>query len=236
MFAHWRSDPAALAGLVPRGTRPDVVDGSAWAGLCAYVFRETSVPPFPSAGRLGTMTEVTVEVLTVDDAGRHGIAYRTIDTANVPAIVAAHALIGVPYTFAHTRSDRRGDLLRHRSVRHPVRSLRPSRRSWGRGDRPGGSDRPRQAASVRVAAGSVTDEPLATTLTDRDGIHARHLGQTFFWQREHPPLVLRSARLERLDGDLPDTVGLPGLLDRAPDSLLVLDGTTVRYAWGDVVR
>jgi hypothetical protein len=29
---------------------------------------------------------------------------------------------------------------------------------------------------------------------------------------------------------------MPGLLDREPDSLLVVDGTTVRYAWGDVVR
>jgi hypothetical protein len=29
---------------------------------------------------------------------------------------------------------------------------------------------------------------------------------------------------------------MPGLFDRAPDSLLVVDGTTVRYAWGGVVR
>ncbi len=57
-----------------------------------------------------------------------------------------------------------------------------------------------------------------------------------FWQRQHAPLTIRSARLERLTGDLPDAVGLPGLFDREPDSLLVVDGTTVRYAWGDVVR
>ena len=66
------------------GTRPDVVDGSAWAGLSAYVFRETQVPPFPPTGRLGTMTEVTIEILTVDDAGRRGIVYRTVDTDHVP--------------------------------------------------------------------------------------------------------------------------------------------------------
>jgi len=236
VFAHWRHDPAALEHLVPRGTRPDVVDGSAWAGLTAYVFRETRVPPFPPSGRLGSMTEVTVEVLTVDDHGRRGVAYRTVDTANVPAIVAAHALLGVPYTFAHAQAGRRGDVIAHHSVRHPSRGLHPMRWARSRRDRPGGAARPRHDAAVRVVAGDVVDTPLATDLTTRQGIHARLLAQTLFWQRQHPPLTIRSARLERLEGDLPDAVGMPGLFDRAPDSLLVVDGTTVRYGWGDVVR
>lgn len=240
VFAHWRHQPEALAHLVPRGTRPDVVDGSAWAGLTTYVFRETRVPPFPPSGRLGSMTEVTIEVLTVDERGRRGVAYRTVDTANVPAIVAAHALLGVPYTFAHARGRRRGDSLRYRSVRHPDRHSGPFGRLRAPLERvrglTGGPAQPRHAASVRVVAGEVDDSPLATELTTRAGIHARHLAQTVFWQRQHPPLTLRQARLERLEGDLPDAVGMSGLFDRAPDSLLVLDGTTVRYAWGDVVR
>jgi uncharacterized protein YqjF (DUF2071 family) len=256
VFAHWRHDPESLARLVPRGTRPDVVDGSAWAGLSAYVFRETRVPPFPPSGRLGTMTEVTIEILTIDDRGRRGVAYRTVDTANVPAIVAAHALLGVPYTFAHARARRRGDTIAHHSVRHPTRGLHPIRWLRGRGTRPGptppvpdgrasgrpavpvgrGTVQPRHDATVRVVAGPVVDSPLATELTTREGIHARHLAQTVFWQRQHPPLEIRSARLERLEGDLPDAVGMPGLLDREPDSLLVVDRTTVRYGWGDVVR
>lgn len=240
VFAHWRHDPASLARMVPRGTRPDVVDGSAWAGLSAYVFRETRVPPFPPSGRLGTMTEVTIEVLTVDGHGRRGVAYRTVDTGNVPAIVAAHALLGVPYTFAHAHSRRRGDTVSHRSVRHPsrvrhpLRALRAVRATLS--GRTGGTAQPRHAADVRVVAGAVVDEPLAAELTTRQGIHARQFAQTVFWQRQHPPLTIRSATLERLDGDLPDAVGMPGLFDRAPDSLLVVDGTTVRYGWGDVVR
>ena len=241
VFAHWRHEPASLARLVPRGTRPDVIDGSAWAGLSAYVFRETRVPPFPPSGRLGTMTEVTIEVPTIDDSGRRGVAYRTVDTANVPAIVAAHALLGVPYTFAHARARRRGDTLSYRSVRHPARGLRPVR--WMR-ERTGGALRartgdaplPRHDVAVRVVAGDVVDSPLATELTTRQGIHARHLAQTLFWQRQHPPLTIRSAHAERLEGDLPDAVGMPGLFDREPDSLLVVDDTTVRYGWGDVVR
>ncbi|WIE64047.1 DUF2071 domain-containing protein [Curtobacterium sp. MCLR17_036] len=237
VFAHWRSDPGALARLVPRGTRPDVVDGSAWVGLSAYVFDETRVPPFPSAGRLGRMTEVTLEVLTVDDQGRHGVTYRTVDTANVPAIVAAHALLGVPYTFAHAGSRRRGDTVAHRSVRHSGRVRHPFR--WAHSlhrDRAPDAPRPRGAASVRVHAGDVVDTPLAAELTTRAGIHARYLAQTLFWQRQHAPLTVRSARLDQLEGDLPAAVGLSGLFDREPDSLLVVDGTTVRYSWGGVIR
>jgi uncharacterized protein YqjF (DUF2071 family) len=239
VFAHWRCEPETLARLVPRGTRPDIVDGSAWVGLVAYVFRETQVPPFPPSTRLGSMTEVTIEVLTVDDAGRRGIAYLTVDTPNVPAIVAAHALLGVPYTFAWARSRRRGETVGHRSVRHPGRvrhPIRAVRLARAARRRTGGSSDVRHAASVRAVAGEVDRSPLAAELTTRAGIHARLLAQTLFWQRQHPPLTVRSARLERLEGDLPDAVGLPGLFDRAPDSLLVVDGTTVRYAWGDVVR
>jgi len=265
VFAHWRREPAQLARMLPRGTRPDVVDGSAWVGLSAYVFRETSVPPFPPSRRLGSMTEVTIEVLTVDDHVRRGVAYRTVDTSNVPAIVAAHALLGVPYTFAHTRARRRGDTVEHRSVRHPARAAHPLRwagrtlggplasrlpgpgasgtsgsgPAWSGlrpGGRSGGAPRPRHDATVRVVAGAVVEDALAVELTDRAGIHARLLSKTLFWQRQHAPLTIRSARLERLEGDLPAAVGLPGLFDRDPDSLLVVDATTVRYAWGDVVR
>ncbi|MDM7890857.1 DUF2071 domain-containing protein [Curtobacterium caseinilyticum] len=237
VFAHWRREPGALARLVPRGTRPDVVDGSAWVGLTAYVFRETALPPFPPSRRLGSMTEVTIEIPTVDTRGRRGIVYRTVDTGHVPAIVAANTLLGVPYTFAHVRATRRGDTLDHRSVRHPARAAHPVRwvRDLVRSRRPR-TARPRHDTVVRVTAGDVVDSPLAVDLTTRAGIHARHLAQTLFWQRQHPPLTIRSATLERLEGDLPDAVGLPGLFDHDPDSVLVVDGTTVRYAWGDVVR
>lgn len=238
VFAHWRCGPETVAHLVPRGTRPDIVDGSAWVGLVAYVFRETQVPPFPPSTRLGSMTEVTIEVLTVDDAGRRGIAYLTVDTPNVPAIVAAHALLGVPYVFAWARSRRRGETVGHRSIRHPGRARHPFRalRQVRTTRRTGGSSSARHAAAVRVVAGEVDRSPLAAELTTRAGIHARLLAQTLFWQRQHAPLTVRSARLEQLEGDLPAAVGLPTLFDRAPDSVLVVDGTTVRYAWGDVVR
>lgn len=231
VFVHWREDTATLARLLPPGLRPDVVDGSAWVGLVAYAFDATQVPPFPPSRRLGAMTEVTIEVLTVDPAGRRGTTYLTVDTSNLPAVVAARTVLGVPYTPARAGTRRQGDTVRHRSVR-PVGLLG---RALG-GTRPGGPSPARHAASVSAVAGEVETGTLAAELTTRAGIHARLAGRTLFWQRQHDPLTVRQATLTQLDGDLPDAVGLPGLLDRTPDSVLAVDGTTVRYAWGDVVR
>jgi uncharacterized protein YqjF (DUF2071 family) len=230
VFVHWRRDAAELARLLPDGLRPDVVDGSAWVGLVAYVFRATQLPPLPPSRVLGAMTEVTIEVLTVDAAGRRGTTYLTVETSNVPAVVAARTVLGVPYTPARAGSRRHGDTVRHRSVRPAglLRGLLPSRS--------GGPSPARYAAAVSAVAGEVETGALAAELTTRAGIHARLVGRTLFWQREHAPLTVRRATLDQLEGALPEAVGLPGLFDRSPDSVLVVDGTTVRYAWGDVVR
>lgn len=215
VFAHWRIDAGTVASLVPPGTRPDLVDGSAWVTLTAYEFRRTTVPPLPPPGPFGRLTEITVEVPTVDVDGRHGTAYLTVDTQHVPAVLAARLGIGIPYTPARAGSRRSGDVLAHRS-------RRPRGGAW---------------AAVRVRAGeSVTPDALSVALTHRPGIHARHLGTTTWWRRSHAPWQLRPGRVEELRGDLPDAVGLPGLLSRRPDRLLVADGVDVRYAWGGVVR
>ncbi|WIE53770.1 DUF2071 domain-containing protein [Curtobacterium sp. MCBD17_003] len=215
VFASWRMDADTVASLVPPRTEPDRIDGSAWVSLTAYEFRRTTVPPLPPPGPFGRLTEITVEVPTVDDAGRHGTTYLTVDTQHVPAVLAARIGIGVPYTAARAGSRRDGDVLAHRTRR-----------------RHGGA-----SASVRVrAAGGVTPDALSVALTHRPGVHARHLGVTSWWRRSHAPWQLRAARAEELRGDLPDVVGFPRLLDRVPDRLLVGDGVDVEYAWGGLVR
>ncbi len=159
------------------------------------------------------MTEVTIEVLTVDDHGRHGVAYRTVDTDNVPAIVAAHALLGVPYTFAHAGSRRRGDTVAHRSVRHPNRALHPFRAARAARLTPTGSLRlvpppPRRRGPCRGRSGHdgaargrahhARGDPRAAPRADR------------VLAAQHPPLTIRSARVEQLSGDLRRPSGCPG--------------------------
>jgi uncharacterized protein YqjF (DUF2071 family) len=219
VFLSWRVDPLRAERLLPRGlapaVRPDVVDGSAWVVLSAYVFRATRVPPLPPVpGRLGTLTEVTVEVLTADRTGNHGTAYRTIETPHLPAVLAARIGLGIPYRAARVGFRRRGDVLAYRVARPREDTLT-------------------LALRVHASDGAVTSTDR--TIANRAGIHAPRYGRSW-WIRTHDPLTLRPAVIEELRGDLPDRVGVPGLLDTPPDSALVADPVDVTYSWGGRIR
>lgn len=214
---HWRIDPEIAAPLVPPGTRPDEHDGAAWATLTGYRFVDSTVPPLPRLGRLGTMTEIAVQIATVDAepddarAAHHGIAYRSIDTQHAPAVLAART-IGLPYVWARAGSRVRPDDVAHRSARY--------------GGGPG--------SLIRVTPGTDTVEPDPTTefLLDRWGVHAPWFNRTRWWRRAHEPWPLRSVRVDRLDDTLLAAAGLPGLVDREPDVTTWSPGVVVRYSRG----
>lgn len=217
VFAHWRFDADRLRGLVPKGTSPDVVDGSAWAGLVAYELRSTAVGPVSAPGDLGRIRTVAIEVLTVDAAGSRGTAYRTLEVDNLVAVAAARGGLGVPYRAARVGARRSRERLEYRS-----------RRAFGQA-------RPEVRLDVDVDERHDTAAAPLIRLANRDGIHARHLGRTALWRREHPRLRLRAATLLELRGDLDAAAGLPGLFDRAPDSLAVATDTPVSYSCGGFV-
>ena len=208
---HWRVEPDRVAALVPPGTRPDEHDGAAWAGLVAYRFVDSTVPPLPRLGRLGTMTEIVVQLATVDDLGRQGIAYRSVDTQHLPAVLAART-IGLPYVWARAGTRVRPGDVAHRTQRHR-----------------GGA-----GSLVRVAP---TDEvvapgPALEFVTERWGVHAPSFGSTRWWRRAHEPWPLRAATVTRLDDELLAAAGLPGLVDREPDLTTWSPGVVVRYSRG----
>jgi uncharacterized protein YqjF (DUF2071 family) len=208
---HWRVDPDRAASLVPPGTRPDEHEGAAWASLVAYRFVDSTVPPLPRLGRLGTMTEIVVQLATVDDLGRRGVAYRSIDTQHLPAVLAART-IGLPYVWARAGSRVRPGDVAHRTQRHR-----------------GGA-----GSLVRVAP---TDEAVASGpalefLTERWGVHAASPGSTRWWRRAHEPWPHRAATVTRLDDELLAAAGLPGLVDREPDLTTWSPGVVVQYSRG----
>lgn len=214
-LVHWRCDPAALRDLVPPGTRPDLIDGSAWVGVVGYRFDATALGRVPAPGCLGRLRTVAVEIPTVDRAGRRGVAYRTLEVDNPAAVLAARTVIGAPYRPARVGMRATGDSVEFRSRRAASRT------------------------GLRLAVTARSDarpDAVSSELATRAGIHVRHLGVTAFWRREHLPLVLRPGTVDRVGGDLDAAVGVPGLLGRRPDSVALCDGTDVRYSWGGVVR
>jgi len=189
-FVHWPVDPEAIAHFYPAGTRPDVfADGSTYVGLVPFAMSDVALGisrPIPYFGRF---LETNVRLYSTDDEGRHGVLFRSLETARLAVVPAARIGLGVPYTWAKMRMTRHGDRITYVSVRRwPRRGLR---------------------TRLTVEVGAVVDPtPLEIWLTARWGAHTRKAGRTWWVPNEHGPFPLHAAELVDLDDDLVPASGV----------------------------
>ncbi|PSL37418.1 hypothetical protein CLV49_1025 [Labedella gwakjiensis] len=210
-FVHWRVDPAEVAPHLPRGTRPDVFDGSAWVGIIAFQMARTQILGGPSIPWLGTFPEINVRHYSVDDAGRRGVVFGSLEASHLLPVLAARTAFGLNYQWARMSLGRRGDLVAYRSRRF-------------------GPGLPRTHLVARVLDAPVQDDPLADFLTARWAFHERHLGRTWYSRNSHEAWPLRRAELVHLRDDLLAVAGFPHLAARAPDSVLYSPGVDTVFS------
>lgn len=212
-FLHWRVDPGLVAPLLPRGTTPDLFDGATYVGLVPFRLADAGVARGPAVPWLGTFAETNVRLYSVDAAGQRGVVFRSLEAARLAVVLAARVGFGLPYTWARMRVDRTPTTITYTTARR----LPGPRGAGGR---------------IVVEPGERIAEPdlLAQFLTARWGLHTRHLGRLLYVPNEHEPWPLHHARLVHLDDSLVAAAGLPGLVDRAPDSVLWSPG--VRTVFG----
>jgi uncharacterized protein len=189
-FIHWPVRPASVEALYPPGTRPDVfADGMTYVSLIPFVLSSTKVGtrlPLPYFGRFA---ETNVRLYSTDDAGRHGVFFRSLETARLAAVPALRICPGVPYTWSKMRVTRHGDQITYDSVRRwPRRGLR-SRLTIAIGD-------------------AVEPTPLEVWLTARWGAHTRTAGKTWWVPNEHDPWPLRAARIVEVSDQLVDAAAV----------------------------
>ena len=211
-FAHWRVEPERVAPLLPPGTRPDVHDGSTWVGLIPFELSRSAFGPLPPVPWLGTFLETNVRLYSVDDLGRRGVVFRTLEAAKLLPVVTANAALGLPYRWASMSRRRVGGTVEYASRRH------------------GPGPRPSTRLAVRPTDEEVVGDPLAEFLTARWGMHVARGGTTRYWPNTHGAWPLRRAELMALADELVAASGLPGVTDRAPDSLLWSDGVDTVFA------
>ncbi|BBY89703.1 YqjF family protein [Mycolicibacterium tokaiense] len=213
-FIHWPVEPAAVAHLYPQGTRPDVVDGVTYVGLIPFTMRDLTLALPRAVPYLGHFLETNVRLYSTDDAGRHGVLFRSLETERLAIVPAIRASLGVPYTWARMSMSRDGDRVTYDSVRRlPRRGLR---------------------SRVVVDVGErVEPTSLEVWLTARWGAHTRKAGRTWWVPNEHEPWPLHSAEIVDLTSDLvaaADVVTSGGTL-RA----LYSPGVTARFGRPSVV-
>ncbi|APE17439.1 hypothetical protein BOH72_21460 [Mycobacterium sp. WY10] len=210
-FVHWPVRPADVAHLYPAGSRPDVfpADGMTYVGLVPFRMGHTKVGAGPAMPYFGAFAETNVRLYSVDDAGRHGVLFRSLETARLAVVPAIRATMGIPYTWARMRITRTPEVITYDSVRRwPQRGLR---------------------SRVAVRPGE-TVEPTAleTWLTARWGAHTRKAGRTWWVPNQHDPWPLQSAQVVDLDDELVAAAGVR----TAGEPLRVLYSRSMRTQFG----
>ena len=206
-FVHWRVEPDAVAPLLPHGTRPDVLDGATWVGLVPFRMVGVGAGSGPGIPWLGTFPETNVRVYSVDEQGRRGVVFLTLEASRLAFVLGTRAVLAMPYAWARMRVVEADGVLTY-----------TSRRRW-----PG----PRDAATrvvVRPGAPLPPGDPEAEFLTARWGLHTRAFGRTLYVPNRHETWPLQSAELVALDDTLLAACGLPGTSVRPPDSVLFSRG------------
>jgi len=212
-FLHWRVPSSDVAPLLPPGVRPDELDGepagSSWVGLIAFRLDRATLLGSPAVPYFGDFVEVNVRLYGVDARGRRGVVFRSLEASRLAAVVAARGAFSLPYVWAATSMRPVDDAIEYRSRRHA-----------------GGA-----ASSMLVRPGErIEPDPLADFLTARWALFQSRFGRTRFLRNEHEPWPLQTATLRSLDDDLVGAAGLPGVVDRPPDSVLFSPGVTTRFA------
>lgn len=186
-FVHWAVDPADVAHLLPEGTRPDTLHGRTYVGL--VVFRVPSTLAL-NAVPVGAFGEVNVRLYSVDEHGRRGAVFLTMDTDSAHIVAAARALAGLPYTWADVSLREGPDGRRAGAARR--RFPGSAQGSW----------------SLRIAEPVTEPNEPERFVTARWGLHTHHLGHTWWIRISHRPWPLHRARLLHLDGNLLAAAGV----------------------------
>jgi len=189
-FLHWAVDPGDVAPLMPPGVRPDVFAGATYVGLVPFRMVGAGLGRSLPTPYLGTFLECNVRLYSVDDEGRHGVVFRSLEASRWVTGMSARWGYRLPYTWAHMRVRQRGN------------------RWWWRSDR----RYPRGGGSLRMEAetGPVVEATeLEVFLTARWGLHSRLAGRTVWTPNEHGPWIVQEARLLSLEEDLVHRAGLP---------------------------
>ena len=167
-FLHWAVDPADVASLFPRGTRPDEFNGATY---------------------VGTFLECNVRLYSVDDQGRHGVVFLSLEASRWVTGMSARWGYRLPYTWARMHVRQRGS-----------RWKWLSQRRYPRG---GGS----MELSLDVGD-PIEPTDLEVFYTARWGLHSTLAGRTLWTPNEHQPWSLRSANVVSLKEDLISRAGV----------------------------
>ena len=168
---------------------------------------------FGRGPRLRPFLETNVRLYSVDDTGRRGVVFLSLDADQVAVVAAGRGGLRAALPVGPDAAA----VLRRRPRATPPGCAGPE---------PGAGSRLVRAGRPRPGC----DGPLERFLTARWGLHVSHLGRTWYLPNTHEPWSLRAAAVLVLGRPPARPVGLAELAGRAPDHVAFSPG--VRVAFG----
>ncbi|EAQ00467.1 hypothetical protein JNB_09849 [Janibacter sp. HTCC2649] len=211
-FLHWAVDPALVARLMPPGVRPDTLDGVTYVGLIPFRMVGAGIASGPGVPWLGSFLETNVRLYSVDETGRRGIVFLSLDADRAAVVLGARGAFGLPYRWARMRYGVSGD----------VHSYDARLRRSGK--------RPESHVVIRAGARRQSTE-LDEFLSARWGLHVHWWGTTLYVPNHHEVWPVHDAEVLALDDELVASVGLPGLTDSPPDHVAFSPGVRTDFAF-----
>ena len=209
-FLHWAVDPSLVADRMPPGVRPDTLNGLTYVGLIPFRMVGAGLGRGPGVPWLGTFLETNVRLYSVDDTGRRGIVFLSLDADRAPVVLGARAAFGLPYRWAKMRHDVDGDVHSYGS-----RLQGPGRRAASR--------------IVIRADGVRPSTELDEFVSARWGLHTRWWGKTLYVPNHHEAWPMHRAEVLELEDGLMASVGLPDLARRPPDHVAFSPGVRTEF-------
>lgn len=211
-FVHWAVDPAVVVPLLPRGVRPDVLDGVTYVGLIPFRMRDAGIGSGPAIPYLGAFDEANVRLYSVDEQGQHAVVFRSLEATRLLVTLGARAVFGTAYMWSRMSVTETAGTLTYESTRRL-----PGPRGAG--------------LRLQLRPGDPLPGPddLSDFLTARFGLHTSILGRTYFVPNHHDRWPLQRAEVVSLSDSLVEAAGLPGVSARTPDSVLYSAGVRTTF-------
>jgi hypothetical protein len=211
-FLHWAVDPKEVAHRMPPGVRPDTLDGFTYVGLIPFRMVGAGIARGRGVPWLGSFLETNVRLYSVDDTGRRGIVFLSLDADRAAVVLGARAAFGLPYRWARMRYQATGDV-------HSYDARLRRRRN-----------RARSHVVVRAGAKRRSTE-LDDFVSARWGLHVRWWGRTLYIPNRHEVWPVHDAEVLALGDELVASVGLPRLTSRPPDHVAFSPGVRTEFGF-----
>jgi len=186
LFLHWRVDVERVQASLPPGLHVDSHVGAAYLGLVPFFMCKVRPRWMPSMGRLSNFLEFNVRTYVVDDEGRPGIWFYSLDCDQSLAVWVARRYFYLSYEHARmcAEADGRGGLDYHVERRD-------------------GRMRARFEYAVNEPAAPARPGTLEFFLVERYRLFSSDGSNLFTGQVHHAPYQLGKTRLDALQLELP---------------------------------